>query len=458
MIKKILAAFIIYFTLILTYSVEVNADVNGILPSYAQAFYRLMNLFGAPQACSVVALGATANADSTLAFQTCVNLASATGGPGVIYIRPDPGGGCYNVGAINATKKPGLITRGNGQKSCVRVTGSSPTNKNWWDITQSGYADVTFENFKIIDDGGTTIPKVLFFVAADNTGLTTISGVFFKHMYVQARTSQAIIYGYALANSGGFSGYSCADSTFVQLNNGSSNTNPSLRNGVLVLDGINSRALASDYATVSTANPGSDGNVSLNCNYIDSPSGFGAGTQDNNIGLVHVTTGQVQYVGGSVQCLCSMLMVWWTNTEGTTLSDMVLQAPDGSVTITFFMDFGGASGQATNGEVALNELFWSVPKTGGCFICTDAPSSSTGGINALSVRNPDIGGNPNSANFLLDIGGCTGAPTSSITLSYLQMQSGANNVASCSSIDNHTSLINPGTVALGTGSDASRHQ
>lgn len=456
MIKKITFAFFIYMIVMVGGAFRINAEVDGILPSVNENIYRILNIFGAPTACSITALGAVGNSatDSTNAINTCIKIATApapNAGSGVVYIPPSPSGGCYNSGAINATGKSGLIIRGNGQASCLGVAGSSPTNSNWFDGSGSGCVDIKLQDFKVVSVGS-VIPKVVFFFGAQNTGLNTISCVQFDHMYIDAKSTSALVYAYGLANSGGFSGMSCYNSNFFQRNNGPS-VAASLRNAALVLDGINSRALASDYITVTTLNPGSDGNSFVNCNFVDWPAGFGGGTQDNNTAVVQVTTGQVRYQGGSMQCTCLALWNLYTNNEGTTASDMVMQAPDGSVTITFFIVFGGG----TNGEIGLDELFWSVPKTGGCFICMDVAVGGAGGINDLSVRNPDIGGNTNAAKFILDIGGCTGAPANWIVNSYIQMQAGANDVFSCTSIDAHTSLINPGTISVGV-TDNSRHQ
>lgn len=403
---------------------------------------------------NVVTYGATGNCatDDTIAVQSAVNAATAAGGSGIVYFPPVAVGGCYLVGAINATNKPNLTIMGNGDFSFIKVHGSSTTNHVWWDQSGVGCVNVTWRDLKITDDGS-TIPAYLFLTGAVNTGLNTISCVRYDRVNISAKTTGGIFYGYGLANSGGYSGLSCRDSTWIQTNNGASRT-PSLRNAVLVLDGINSRAVASDYVTLTGLGPGSDGNSFVNCNFTDWATGFGAGTPDNNAAVIQVTTGQVSFVGGSIQCTCLASWIFWTNNEGTTASDMVLQAPDGSVTITFFIDFGGG----TNGEIGLNEMFWSVPKTGGCFVCMDAPVGSAGGINDLSVRNPDIGGNPNADKFILDIGGCASPPAIWIVNSYIQMQAGANDVFTCSSIDAHTSLINPGTVNLATGADSSRHQ
>jgi hypothetical protein len=147
-------------------------------------------------------------------------------------------------------------------------------------------------------------------------------------------------------------------------------------------------------------------------------------------------------------------MAFYTNNEGINLTDVSIIAPDGSVTITDMIIFGGGQ----NGEIGLNGLFWTVPKAGGCFICFDAPVGSVGGLSNLVVLTPDIGGNPNSDDFILDVGGCTSPPANSLTISYVSLQPGANNMAFCSGIDAATSFINPGTVSLGSGSNLARHQ
>jgi len=385
--------------------------------------------------------------DNTSAFQAALNAAASSNG--ILYIPP--AAGCYLVGAINGTNLAHVTVLGNGAGSCIAVHGSSPTNHIWWDISQSGYADVTFRNLKIVNDAS-TIPAVLILAGA--TSGNTISGIFFDHVLIQAKTSQALFYGFNLANSGGNSGFSCRDSTFVQLNNGASNTNPSRRNAAVVLDGINSRGIASDYVTLTSAHAGSDGNTSVNCNYIDFPSGFGNGIQTNNAALVFVTSGQNHFSGGSVQGVDIVPLVIWANSEGLTFNDIVLQAPHGSITATGFVDIGGG----LNGVIAFNEVFFSVPKS--YFIGLDAPVGGTGGVAFMSVRNPDVGGNPAGLYFILDPGACAGFPPTGYWLlnSNIQFNGGANKIALCGSVDPSTTLQSVGLVALvGGATDYSHH-
>lgn len=393
-------------------------------------------------------------ADDTTAVQNAVNAAAAAGGQGMVYFPPVASGKCYLIGAINATNKSNITMFGNGDDSLIKVHGSSTTNHIWWDQSGVGCVNVTWRDLKITDDGS-TVPAYLFLTGATNTGLNTISCIRYERVNMSAKTTGGLFYGYGLANSGGYSGWSCRDSTWIQTNNGGVNANPSLRNAVLVLDGINSRAVASDYVTLTALHPGSDGNLSLNCNYTDWPSGFGAGVQDNNTAVVLVTNGQDTFTNGSFQCTCSTPLVGWTNNEGISLINNVIQAPDGSVTITFMSDWGGGQ----NGSIVFSGTFFSVPKAGGCFICFDAPVGGVGGVLQLTVQSPDVGGNPFSDYFILDNGGCAGFAGASIWIgqSVLMTPSGANNIASCGSI-NHTIWLNPGSFAGAGGAvDGSLH-
>lgn len=412
--------------------------------------YADVKIYGAKGDCST---------DDTTAFQNAVNAAAAAGGAGIVYVPPVASGKCYLVGAINATALPHLTIRGNGDESLIEVNGYSSTNHIWWD--GSGSNDVSFENLKIASNGS-SIPAVLFLFAG--TSVTQlISGIHFRHVNIDSKWTQAAFYGYNIVpwsagTTTGVGGFSCDDSTWILRENGSSNANASLRNSAgPVLDGINSRSIASDYVTVSTAHSGSNSAIIKNCNFIDAPSGFGNGTRDNNISLVMVNAGQMSMYGGSIETLGDSASAFYTNTESVELHSVVFENTDGSGnTAHCWMIVGGGS----NGEFSLQNVFFSVPAVNGGFICNDAPVGGAGGFTELTVTTPDVGGNTNNAYFILDYGGCTGFTPGNdwLVLSYLQLSYGANNIALCGSIDSHTILVNPGTVALvGGASDNSHH-
>ena len=394
--------------------------------------------------------------NNTTAFQNAITDAAASGGPAVIYIPPvTSGGGCYKVGAINATKKSNLIIRGNGDASLLEPVASSATNHIWWDI--SGSTNVTFENFKVQYDGA-TVPAILFLVAAVN-GFTgdVISGIRFRQVNMDAQASTALVYVYAVSWPGGThlgaGGFQCYDSTWVQRKNGSFNSNPSLRNSVLSLNGINSASVASDYQTLTVLQPGNNSILLENCNLIDSPSGFGSGVTDNNAALIAVTTGVFVANSGSVQCVCTMDSVFYTNNEGFTFNNTAFVAPDGSVTVQYWNVFGGGA----NGEFTMNGVFWSVPTVN--FIGWDPAVGGVGGISHWNVISPDVGGNPGALNFAQTTFACSvPAATTWIATSKLELADGANNIQACGNIDSHTIIQNPGTVALPGGAvDSSHH-
>lgn len=425
------------------------SSISQTVMSQGPVYYDV-KAYGAKDDCST---------NDTTAFQNAINAAGAAGGAGIVYIPPvTSSGGCYLVGAINATNLSHLTVRGNGDQSLVEVHGSSSTNHNWWDL--SGSNDAVFENFKVQYDGS-TVPSVIFFAAAVQ-GVDVMHGTIFRHVSIDAHASQAIFYGYALtANTAGTttqgsSGFACYDSEWIQRNSGSSAGNPSLRDTVMAFDGVNSRSLGSDYVTVSTAHAGTFLITLNNCTAIDAPSGFGSGIEDNNAAITMVNTGQFNMRGGAALCLCEYDVVMWSNSEDIRFDTAQVAASDGTVTILAFFDIGGGS----NALISLQNVLFSVPANGGAFINFDAPSGGLGGVTGLNLFGPDIGGNSFNDNLILDLGGCTGFTPSNVWIanSYIQAWTGANNIASCGSIDSHTLIQNPGTIALpGGATDFSHH-
>jgi len=398
--------------------------------------------------------------DDTTAFNNA--LAAAFAGSRRLYI-PKPSGGCWLVGAINQTAKPGMFVYGDGDTSVLKINGFSPTNKNWWDMT--GSADTRFANFKVTGTSAIK-PKVIFFAAADNV-VNILRGIDFDHVNIDAYSTEGHLYAFNVAydngvTSVGAGGMTCRNSVWFQRANGgsASSANPSLQTAVAIFDGINSRALASDYATVSAGGAGSQSINLTNCNFIDfPPTGVGGGTLDANSGLVLVTAGQFEMTNGSVQCLGGACVVIYTNTEGVHFSSVVLKNSDGAggaaSTLRYYFYLGGG----VNGFIILDNVFLSdLPNVGGNagYIAFDVTLTQ---VAHLKVRGPDIGLNTYSNKFINTVGGCGGhvGATKQLSGAYIEFFSGA--VQMCDSIDASTILVNPTVVTLisGGATDASHH-
>ena len=430
-------------------------------------------LYGAKGDCST---------DDTTAFQNAVNAAAAAGGQGVVYIPPVASGKCYLVGAINQTQKGGIIIRGNGDNSLIKPNGFSSTNHNWWDL--SGSDNTRFEYFKVLYDGSHK-PAVVFFAAAVNgVNGDILTGISFDHVTVDMHVSRvgltnatrggAIFFGLALAyittnTARGAAGLNCNESTWIQRENAVAQADLSLKQAVVVLDGINTRGLASDYVTVTVAAPGTQSIILNNCNFIDGPAGFGggvgsptftSGTLDNNAGLVAVTVGQFVMNMGSVQCTCDSDVVMWTNSEGMAFNNTVMKATDNTPgSVNYWINIGGGN----NGFLSLTNVLMSIPTGAGACLGTGAPTgAATGGIAYLNVMGPDLGGGCQNSGaptgyFMQPSAGCVGYTVTNnwLATSWIQMLSGANNLVLCGSIDSHTILQNPGTRNVNGGNDNS---
>lgn len=388
--------------------------------------------------------------DDTVAFQSAINTAYT--GAKNVYI-PKPTGACYLVSAINMTNKPGMTIFGDGDTSVVQINGSSTTNKNWWDITGSN--NTTFRNFKVTGTSG-VVPKILIFAAAASGGNNILNGIHFDHLNIDAYSSEGHFYGYGIAyvNSstyvGGAGGMTCLNSLWYQRKNGGSvsTANPSLYTAVAIFDGINSRSLASDYATVTTANPGTQSINLTNCNFISYPSGVGAGTKDANVPLVMVTVGQFVMTNGSVQCLSFTCNAIWSNTEGVRFDSVVFKNSDGGGGATATSDYYHIFGGGINGFVMFDNVFYSdLPNRGGsaAYIGVDVTSTQLGSI---KVRNPDIGANTYSNKFISTIGGCGGhtAANFQIYQGFFELWDSNNAIQICDSIDRNTVWLNRGSL------------
>jgi hypothetical protein len=429
-----------------------QADVNSNIVDAATP------CSGGYQVTSVIAFGAVGDcvANDTTAFQNAVTAAAAAGGSGVVYVPPVAAGKCYRVGAINATKKDGITVRGNGDQSLIKPIGFSTTNHIWWDL--SGAKNVRFENFKVEYDGA-TIPDILFLTAGvSGYAGDVVSGIHFNGVNIDAQSAKAHLYAYGVSWSGsgsmGAGGMSCTNSTWYQRKNGLAAANPSLRTAVMVLNGINTWAIASDYQTLTVANPGNNSILLNNCNFIDFPAGFGAGFISNNAGFIAVTTGVLTSNGGSIQCVCDTDAVYYTNNEGFNYNGTAFLPSDGTgTTVHYWQRFGGG----TNGSFTFNAVFWSVPTVN--FIGWDPAVAGEGGIHHLNILSPDIGGNTGLVFFMQTTFACAApAATTWIAISKLELPNGANNIQVCGDIDSHTLIQNPGTVALpGGATDNSHH-
>jgi len=399
--------------------------------------------------------------DNTTAFQNAITDAAAAGGPGVIYIPPvTTGGGCYKVGAINATKKDHITIRGNGDQSLIKPIASSATNHIWWDL--SGSSQVLFDSFKVAFDGS-TVPAILFLVAGVNGYAgDVVSGVQFNRVSIDAQSSTTHVYVYGAntiqgGTTTGAGGFSCSDSVWYQRKNAASlNANPSLRLSVISMNGINTASVASDYQTLTVVNPGNQGANFFNCHFVDYPSGFGSGTPDNNTSFIAVNSSVIVFTRGSIQCVCDTDSVFYTNNEGFTFNNTQFTASDGSVTVNYWHRFGGG----INGSFTFNGVFWSVPLvfffgwddipvSGAC----PGPTCATVPIQHFNVFSPDAGGG--SVAFMQTTFAC--ASPHAVTWmanSKIELQDNINTIQVCGNIDSHTIIQNPagGTPVVPVGS------
>lgn len=430
---------------------HVHAELDGGLPSQFSHLHRGSNLTVGVVNLAKYAVGDCA-VDDTQAFNLALAVANVFGQP--LYIPKAPGG-CYLVGAINQTSKPGIYVYGDGDASVLKINGFSPTNKNWWDMTGSN--DTRLENFKVLGTSG-IVPKVLFFAAANNTA-GTLTGIAFDHVSVDAYSSEGHLYAFNVTynNSNAFQpgagGLTCRNSVWYQRANGgaASTANPTLRTAAAIFDGANSRTLASDYATVAAGSAGTQSIKLDNCNFISyPPSGAGAGTKDANSGIVLVNTGQFEMTNGSVQCLSLACAVLWNNTEGVHFSSTVFKNSDGGGAATATTDYWIYYGGGTVGNVMFDNVLWSdLPNAAGNagYMGFDVTLTQLANLKARSV---DIGANTSSNKFITTVGGCGGHTASTFQLyqANIEFWDVNNAIQICDSIDKSTTLAKSGTITL----------
>lgn len=415
--------------------------------------------------------GATGNCSSvdTTAFQNAYNAASAAGGSGIIVVPPVPNGGCYQVGAINATLKSKLIIQGSGDNSLIKVIGKDASN-NWWDL--SGSSHVLFRNVKIIDDGGTTIPDTLFFWSCvGTTGSCTTSGVMaglhFDHVTIAAKSNYGFLYAYGFGNTGGAAGNANAgggsltwtNSTWTNTNNGPVSANPWSRNALFHIDCLNSASKTSANVTIPANGQATtcSGATAVNSYFIDAPAAFiGTHTFDNNAGTVLYTANAFTQIGGSVQCLCDSLNVVWANTQGASWNGTVFNASDGGANdLNYSVIIGGG----INAVIGFYDVFW--PPSLGPPIAIDAGTgAAVGGVWNLTVINNNIGTALSTPFVGKTAAGCGSftATNNWLIAANIQFLTGANGITTCGSIDNNSILQQPGTITLtGAAVDKSLH-
>lgn len=421
---------------------------------------------------SVVDSGAIGDciANDTAAFQSAINTASAAGGSNVVILPPVPSGGCYRVGAINATLKSGLIIQGSGDASLVKIIGKDASN-NWWDL--AGTSHVSYRYFKVIDDG-TTIPDTLFFWSCAGTngnctgGGGVGSGLHFDHVTITAKSNYAFLYAYGFGNIGGggtaignpkAGGGSLiiSNSTWTNTNNGPVSANPWSRNALLHIDCLNSASKTSANVTVPANGQASTcwGTSVLNSYFVDVPTAFiNTHTFDNNAAIVLYNVNAFTMLGGSVQCLCDSMNVIWSDTQGATWTGTVFDAPDGgSPNINNPVIIGGG----INAVIGFYDVFWPVPAN--AMIAIDQGiSASSGGVWNLTIINNNIGTGISVPFIGKTSAGCGSftATNNWLIAANLQFLAGAGDISTCGSIDANSILQQPGTITLPGGGAVDR--
>jgi hypothetical protein len=401
----------------------------------------------------------------TAAVQAAYNAVVANGG----VIRFPGVASCYLVGAINGTNKSGIILEGAGDNSTLKITGQDASG-NWLDI--SGSSHVTIRNLKIIDDGGTTIPKnLIFWFCTGTTGSCATSGILgglaFDHVTIAAKSSMSFLYANGFGNTGGSAGnakagggsLSITNSTWTNTNNGPSSANPWSRNAPLHIDCINSTSQTSAYVTIPANGQATtcSGVTLVNAYLVDAPAAFiGTHTFDNNAGLVMYNANAFTMIGGSVQCLCDSLNVIWSNTQGATWNGTLFNASDGgSPNLNYSVNIGGG----INAAIGFYDVFWPV-SLGPPIAIDQGIGAALGGAWNLTVINNNLGTSLSTPFVGKTANGCGSftATNNWLIAANLQFLAGGNNIATCGSIDANSILQQAGTITIpGSSVDNSTH-
>jgi hypothetical protein len=435
---------------------------------------------GAPvSAANVVDYGAAGDCttDDTAAFQKAIDAAAAPGGQGVVFIPPALAGKCYLVKSLRVTGITGLTIEGNGRQSLVEPAGAD-TAGNWWDFCDSN--GIVLRDFRI-ESYGAVVPNVLLFWCQASGGQVP-GGMIVDGVSIDAKSAATHFFahnavaGYGSSNGAG--GLTLENVDWVQRQPGAVNGvgtssianqcaygslafDPSQCASVVRLDATNSLGLTSANVKISRAVAGTT-NVSIhNGNFMDFPPGYGSGKTDFVVPVQLVRVGQLDMEGGSIKTVGPIGSILWDDSEGLLFDAVAWANSDGSGNTAYaFIGIGGGP----NGAVELHTPFFSVPRAGGMFIgfgpvATGASGGGTGGgIAAMHIVNPDVGGNSNAVDFFSDWFPCTASPGPWITDSSIEFLPGANNIVSCGDIDATTILYDVGTVTLGAGAtDKSQH-
>jgi hypothetical protein len=432
-----------------------------------------------PLVASVTSYGAVGDCktDDTASFQKAIDAASAPGGVGVVYIPPVAAGKCYLVKALDVTGTTGLTIEGNGPGSLVEPYGFDAAG-NWWDLCDSN--GLTLRDFEVTSYG-TVVPNVLLFFCQKSGGQIP-GGMVIDDVTIDAKSATThffahnVVAGYGQALGAG--GLTLENVNWIQrqagaaegvgqskatglCSYGSINFDPSQCNSVMRLDSTNSLGLSSANVTIEKGVSGTTNVLIENGNFTDYPPGYGNGTVDSNVPVQLVRVGQLDMQGGSIRTVGPVGSIMWDNSEGLVFTSVSWANSDGSGnTAWVFFGIGGGF----NGTLELHTPFFSVPNVGGMFlgfgpVATGAAGAGTGGgVGALHVVDPDVGGNTNGDAFISQWFPCNASPGPWISESSIEMLPGANNIVSCGDIDATTILYDVGTVTLGAGAtDSSTH-
>jgi hypothetical protein len=395
--------------------------------------------------------------DDTPGFAAATATALAPGGARIIGVPP----GCFLVNAQNLINQSNLVILGNGPGISELRAESADAAGNWMD--HAGSSNVSYENLTL-STAPSVVPVTMIFFAS--TGNAFINHDGFENVVIKGTTSGEAVFDYGLGWNGngaystsgtinGAGGLFCRDSVIIQTNNGVANANPSLRNAALRMDGINSVGRHSANVAISTAALGDNGNVLDNCPALDDTPGFGAGAQDNNAAFVAVTTGTTVVDGGSMKCLCVVPAVFYANNEGFSFNETMFGASDNSFTVDHMIEWGGGQ----NSDFTFINPFFSTPRQ--MFLGFGPPVNGAGGINKLTIKGTDIGGNPAGGYFMLTTFSC-GSPVLSYwyTEVNIDLDAAANKVQARGSVDptsKFTNLASGGITLPGGATDYSHH-